>query len=80
LDLAVYTNSPRPKAATTPWKQDFAASAIEPMKLTKVKGSNHVLRSRILLPSDSTGVYLCPGDLAKQKISTSVLGIFVAFC
>jgi hypothetical protein len=31
----------RPKAAITPQNQEFAASAIEPMKLTKHKGSNH---------------------------------------
>ena len=31
---------PSPKAATTPRKQDFAASAEDPMKPTKVKGSN----------------------------------------
>ena len=156
LDLAVYTNSPRPKAATTPQKQDFAASAEDPKSRVSVKGSNHALRSRILLPPPKTrrkaprskaaiiprnqdfaasaedpkkgasvkgsnhpkksrfcclcwrpeerrlgqrqqnleswarlllsaleGIfwfYLCPGDLAKQKISTIVLWIFVAFC
>ena len=41
LDLAVYTSSPRSKAATTPPRQDFAASAEDPKKLAKVKGSNH---------------------------------------
>ena len=40
LDLAVYTDTPRPKAADTPRKQDFAASAEDPKKLAKVKGSN----------------------------------------
>ena len=42
-------NSLRSKAADTPRKQDFAASAEDPMKLPEVKGSNHALRSRILL-------------------------------
>ena len=32
---------PSPKAADTPRKQDFAASAKDPMKPTKVKGSRH---------------------------------------
>ena len=40
MDLAVYTDPPRPKAADTPRKQDFAASAEDPKKLAKVKGSN----------------------------------------
>jgi hypothetical protein len=31
---------PSPKAADTPQKQDFAASAEAPMKLAKSKGSN----------------------------------------
>ncbi len=41
MDLAVYTSSLRSKAADTPQRQDFAASAEDPKKLTKVKGSNH---------------------------------------
>ena len=40
-------NSPRAKAANTPWNQEFAASAIDPMKPIRSKGSKHVLRSRI---------------------------------
>jgi len=35
-------------------KQGFAASAEAPMKLSKVKSSNLVLRSRILLPLSKT--------------------------
>ena len=35
-------NAPRSKAANTPRKQDFAASAEDPMKLTRIKGSNTV--------------------------------------
>ena len=34
-----HPNPPRPKAANAPQKQDFAASAIDPMKLAKTKGS-----------------------------------------
>jgi hypothetical protein len=30
-----------------PWDQEFAASAIDPMKLAKSKGSKHSLESRI---------------------------------
>ena len=33
-------NLPGPKAANAPQKQDFAASAEDPKKLTKIKGSN----------------------------------------
>jgi len=32
---------PRSKAAISPRKQDFAASAEDPKKLAKVKGSNY---------------------------------------
>jgi len=32
---------PRPKAAIAPWEQDFAASAEDPKKLARLKGSNH---------------------------------------
>ena len=36
----------RPKAATMLQNQDFAASAKDPMKLPKTKGSNHSTESR----------------------------------
>ena len=39
-------NAPRSKAANTPRKQDFAASAEDPMKPTKPKGSNHTSEAR----------------------------------
>ena len=39
-------NSPRPKAAILSHKQDFAASAEDPMKLTKVKGSKLASEAR----------------------------------
>ena len=39
-------NSPRSKAANTPRKKDFAASAKGPMKPTKPKGSNHTSEAR----------------------------------
>jgi hypothetical protein len=38
---------PRAKAANALWNQEFAASAIDPMKLAKSKGSRHALESRI---------------------------------
>ena len=41
-----FTNSPRPKAATMSQKQDFAASAEDPMKLAKTKGSNLASKAR----------------------------------
>ena len=39
-------NSSRPKAAYSPKKQDFAASAEDPMKLTKTKGSKLASQAR----------------------------------
>ena len=39
-------NAPRSKAANTPRKQDFAASAEDPMKPAKPKGSNHTSEAR----------------------------------
>ena len=48
-------NRPRPKAATTPQKQVFAASVVDPKKLAKVKGSRHASESRILLLLASEG-------------------------
>ena len=35
------------KAAYMPWDQEFAAFAIDPMKLAKIKGSKHALGSGI---------------------------------
>ena len=35
-------------------KQDFAASAKEPMKLLKLKGSKHASRSKNMLPLPTT--------------------------
>ena len=39
-------NSSRPKAADSPHKQDFAASAEDPMKPTKTKGSKLASEAR----------------------------------
>ena len=44
----------RPKAATMLQNQDFAATASDPMKPTKTKGSKMRIRSRILLPPPLT--------------------------
>jgi hypothetical protein len=35
-----------PKAAITPQNQDFDASALDPMKPTRSKGSKHAQKSR----------------------------------
>ena len=43
-------SSPRPKAASRPEKQDFAASAEDLMKLTKTKGSKQTREAEFLLP------------------------------
>ena len=44
-------NPPNTKAATTPQKQEFAATARGPMKLTKSKGSNRASEARFCCPS-----------------------------
>ena len=79
--LAVYTSSPRSKAATTPPRQDFAASAEDVKKPTKAKGSKilNLERECCFRPRGGFWVLIMPGDSSKQKISTTVLGIFVTF-
>ena len=62
-------NSRRSKAAIWPWNQEFAASAVDPMKLTKTKGSNQTLESRICC--------LCrwPDETREDRRQQSDLGI-----
>jgi hypothetical protein len=40
-------NLPSPKAANSSQEQEFVASAVDPMKLTKIKGSNLASKSRM---------------------------------
>ena len=47
LTPVCYVNLPGPKAANSSQEQEFAASAVDPMKLTKIKGSNLASKSRI---------------------------------